>query len=84
MKHSMLIHRMADWLDRKYLRPNTWSERASRACPSGPWYSQMASSDRAATDSISLASGRQNQPSQIRPGTAPIRMPFSYTSIARW
>ncbi len=32
MKNSMLIHRMADWLDRKYLSQNTSSARAS-----DPW-----------------------------------------------
>ena len=76
MKNTMLIQRMADWLDRKYLRPNTVSERASCA-PSGPWYSAMASSDSPATTSISARSERQNQPSQMAAGMVPTRMHFS-------
>ena len=76
MKNSMLIHRMADWLDRKYLRPNTVSARARLPAPSC-WYRPMAMSATAATTSISTRSGRQNQPSQMVHGMAPSKMPFS-------
>jgi hypothetical protein len=80
MKNSMLIHRMADWLERKYLRPNTVSARARLPAPSC-WYSPRARSATAATASISVRSGRQNQPSQTVQGMAPSKMPFSYTSM---
>ncbi len=80
MKNNMLIHRMADWLERKYLRPNTVSARA-RLPPSPSWYRPSASNENAATASISAASGRQNQPSQIKLGMAHSRMPFSYPSM---
>ncbi len=80
MKNSMLIHRMADWLDRKYLRPNTVSARARLPAPSC-WYSPIAISATAATMSISARSGRQNQPSQTMLGMVPSRMPFSYPSM---
>ena len=79
MKNSMLIHRMADWLDRKYLSQNTVSPRRR-----SPWYDTMASSDRAVTTSIRLRSGRQAQASQTSAGTAAMKMPLSYTSMASW
>jgi len=41
----------------------------------------MASSEHAATISISVLSGRQNQPSQIALGMEPSKMAFSYTSM---
>jgi len=80
MKKTTLIHRMADWLERKYLRPNTASARSRLPAPSC-WYRPMAISDSAATTSIRVRSGRQNQPNQIAPGMEPSRMPFSYTSM---
>src|SRR6218665_3676324 len=66
MKNSMLIHRMADWLDKKYFRPNTVSARARLPAPPC-WYRPIADSTAAATPSISHCSARQNQPSQSWP-----------------
>ncbi|MDT4853803.1 hypothetical protein FQZ97_880810 [compost metagenome] len=50
--------------------------------PAGVWYSQIASNASAPTATVRTRSGRQNQPNQIIEGTAPIRMPFSYPSMA--
>ena len=76
----MLIQRMADWLERKYLSQNTLSARARLPWPS-VWYKAIASSANPATASSRTRSGRQNQPSQIMAGMAASRMPFSYTSM---
>jgi len=77
MKNNMLIHRMADWLDKKYLSQKTLSAFARL-----PWYDTMASNENPATTSISARRGRQNQPRATAPGMAASKMPFSYTSIA--
>src|SRR6218665_2168733 len=37
MKNNMLIHRMADWLDKKYFRPNTVSAPARLPPPPPPY-----------------------------------------------
>src|SRR6218665_2698830 len=43
MKNNMLIHRMADWLDKKYFRPNTVSAPARLPAPPC-WYRPNAAS----------------------------------------
>ena len=72
MKNSTLIQRMADWLERKYFSQNTLSARARLLS-----YETIASSENAATASISTRSGRQYQPSQMAEGTTPTRIAFS-------
>ena len=72
MKKSTLIHRMADWLDRKYLSQNTVS-----ALPRSPWYELMASKEAAATTTASKRNGRQNQPRPTIAASAATRIGFS-------
>ncbi|MNV97591.1 hypothetical protein D3C71_1927330 [compost metagenome] len=67
---------MADWLDKKYLSPNTVSARAKVPAPSC-WYKPIAISATAATTSIRARKGRQNHPNQTVKGIAPSKMPFS-------
>src|SRR5574343_1044553 len=70
MKTNTLIHKIADWLERKYLSRNTWSARASWACPS-TWYRLIASRDNKATTTVSWRKGRQNQASPTKDGAVP-------------
>ncbi len=79
MKNSTHIHRIALWLDRKYLSRKTLSACA-RSAPKLSvvrLYSVIASSDAAPTPSASVRSEPQNQPSQISAGTAPTTIHFS-------
>ena len=75
MKNSMLIHRMADWLDRKILeaKHRLCTRQAARTI-------LLVQADghqrQGRHHQHQHPQGRQNQPSQITLGTAPIRMPF--------
>jgi hypothetical protein len=79
MKNSTLIHRIALWLDKKYLSRKTRSAAARSAPkPSVVWlYSMIASSTAAATPTARVRSRPQNQPSATSTGTAPARIHFS-------
>jgi hypothetical protein len=79
MKNNTLIHRMADWLDRKYFSQNTCSARAK-----SPWYEMMPISEPTVTTNISARNGRQNQPIAMAAGMTPSKIPFSYTSMCAW
>ena len=72
MKISMLIHKMADWLERKYLSQNTVSALARL-----PWYALMASKDRPAATTMRACKGRQNQHSATVKGKVASKMPCS-------
>ena len=77
MKNNMLIHKMADWLERKYLSQNTLS-----AFSKVPWYDTIPNTDNTPTTTIRVRKGRQNQPIMMALGMAPSKMPLSYTSMA--
>ena len=75
-KISALIHRMADWLARKYFRKKACSARASSG-PFAPPYCEIPNSDSTAMPIISTRTGFHVHPSHAKAGTAAIRMPRS-------
>ncbi len=71
-KNSVLIHRIADWLDSRYLRKNFWFDISST-----PPYMAIADSDSTASKAISQRTDFQCQPSQEKVGAASSSTPFS-------
>ena len=79
MKNSMLIHRIALWLDRKYFSRNTVSAAARSAPKASEFfpYRWIASSVTAPTPRLKPRSEGHSHTSPISEGTAPIRIQVS-------
>src|SRR5471032_168158 len=71
-KKKVPIHKIADWLDSRYLSRNLWLAESR-----SPAYSEIENSASTNSSGISQRTDFQFQPSAAKVGAAARRMPFS-------